>query len=192
MRIISGSFKGRKLASLQGMTTRPTADRVRESIFNIIAPHIDNALVLDLFAGTGALGLEALSRGAASAIFIDSSPSAVKTIQKNIIVCRADTRARVIRWDIFKNLNCLQPEFPAYDLVFMDPPYNKNIIGPTIKNLIERNILKNNATIIIEQSIIDPIPDGLSSIELTDQRTYGKTLVSFLTVVLQKNQSGIH
>jgi len=190
MRIIGGTFKGKKLISIRGAAIRPTADRVKESIFNILATQIPGASVLDFFAGTGALGIEALSRGAENAVFIDSSTSAVKTIQKNIIACRADTRARVIRWDIFKNMNCLQPEFPAYDLVFMDPPYNKNIIGPTIKNLIKRNVLKSSATIIIEHSITEPIPDGLSGIELTDQRTYGKTLVSFLTVVLQKNLAG--
>ncbi|MBC2714858.1 MAG: 16S rRNA (guanine(966)-N(2))-methyltransferase RsmD [Desulfobacteraceae bacterium] len=190
MRIISGEFKGKKLVSLRGAATRPTADRVRESIFNILTPNIFNASVLDLFSGTGALGLEALSRGAASAVFIDSSASAVKTIQKNITACRAETRARVIRWDITKNLNCLQSEASAVDLVFMDPPYNKNYIVPTLKKLMKRDALKNGATIIIEHSAAEAVPKDLMGLHMTDHRIYGKTLVSFLSVMLQENLSG--
>ncbi len=189
MRIISGSFKGKKLVSLKGVATRPTADRVRESVFNILAPHIDNASVLDLFAGTGALGLEALSRGAASAAFIDSSASAVKIIQKNIFACKMENRSRVTRWDIAKNLNCLQSETPAYDLVFMDPPYNKNYIVPTLKKLIKRDVLKDSATIVIEHSAAEAVPEDLSGLHLKDQRIYGKTLVSFLSVMLQEKLS---
>ena len=192
MRIISGEFKGRKLISLQGSATRPTADRVRESIFNILTSSIFNASVLDLFAGTGALGLEALSRGAEAAVFIDSSASAVKIIQKNITACRVETRARGIRWDISKNLNCLQAEAPAYDLVFMDPPYNKNYIAPTLRKLIKRDILKDGATIIIEHAAAEVVPKDFMGLDLTDQRIYGKTLVSFLSLVLQKNFLGTH
>jgi 16S rRNA (guanine966-N2)-methyltransferase len=192
MRIISGEFKGRKLVSLRGIATRPTSDRVRESIFNILAHHIFNASVLDLFAGTGALGLEALSRGAANAVFIDSSASAVKTIQKNITACRATNRSREIQWDIAKNLNCLQSKAPAYDLVFMDPPYNKNYIAPTLKNLMGKNILKDGAKIIIEHSAAETVPEDIMGLNLTDQRIYGKTLVSFLSVMLQENRSGRH
>jgi len=187
MRIISGTFKGRKLASLQGMATRPTTDRVRESIFNILATHIVNVSVLDLFAGTGAFGLEALSRGAASAVFIDSSASAIKIIQQNITACKAETRGRGIRWDISKNLNCLQVKTPAYDLVFMDPPYNKNYIVPTLKKLMKKDILKDGATIIIEHTAAEAVPEDLMGLQLTDQRIYGKTLVSFLSIMLQEN-----
>jgi 16S rRNA (guanine966-N2)-methyltransferase len=186
MRIISGAFKGKKLVSLQGTATRPTTDRVRESIFNILAARIKNASVLDLFAGTGALGLEALSREAASAIFIDSSISAINIIQKNIIACKMENRAKAIRWDISKNINCLQSLSPAYDLVFMDSPYNKNHIVPTLKKLMKRDIVKNGATIIIEHAADEPVPEDLIGLRLKDQRTYGKTLVSFLSVVLQE------
>jgi 16S rRNA (guanine966-N2)-methyltransferase len=187
MRIISGEFKGKKLASLQGTATRPTSDRVRESIFNIIAGCVANASVLDLFAGTGALGIEALSRGATDAIFIDSSTSAVNIIQKNIIACKAEGRARIIRWDIAKNLKCLPSDTLASDLVFMDPPYNKNYILPALKKLLKQNVVKNGATIILEHSASEPVEHNIPGILLTDQRSYGKTLVSFLTVVLQKN-----
>jgi len=186
MRIIGGELKGKKLTPFRGDLTRPTADRVRESIFNICASKISNANVLDLFAGTGALGLEALSRGAASAVFIDFAPNAVKTISKNIESCRMADRAKVIKWDILKNLNCFYGKHSIYDLIFMDPPYNENAIGPVLKNLMNLDVLQNDATIIIEHAVSKSIPENIDGYNLTDQRKYGKTLVSFLTVVVQK------
>ncbi len=184
MRIIGGDLRGKRLATFQGKSTRPTADRVRESIFNICASKISNADVLDLFAGTGALGIEALSRGAASAVFIDSAANAVKMIAKNIESCKMTDRARVIKWDILKNLNCLCGKHSFYDLIFMDPPYNENAIGTVLKNLMNPDVVKNGATIIIEHSVSKSIPENIDGYDLTDQRKYGKTLVSFLTVVV--------
>ena len=189
MRIIGGKFKGKKLVSLTGNATRPTADRVRESIFNIMASDIENAAVLDLFAGTGALGLESLSRGAARTVFIDASTPAIKIIQKNVSACGADARARIIRWDITRNLKCLEAEPCAIDLVFMDPPYNKNFIMPALKNLIKSGALKKSARIVIEHSAEETLPEDLMGLHLADRRIYGKTLVSFLSVMLQKNFS---
>jgi 16S rRNA (guanine966-N2)-methyltransferase len=186
MRIIGGDFKGKKLTSLRGIATRPTADRVRESIFNIRASSIQNAVVLDLFSGTGALGLEALSRGATSAVFIDSEIPAVKIIEKNIASCRVTDRARVIRWDIRRNLNCLPPAAPVFDLVFMDPPYHADLMTPTLHHLIKQGVLKNNASIIIEHARAEPIGSGIAGFELTDQRIYGKTVVSFLRTVINE------
>ncbi|MGB9500478.1 MAG: 16S rRNA (guanine(966)-N(2))-methyltransferase RsmD [Dissulfuribacterales bacterium] len=187
MRIIGGKLKGKKLTPFRGNSTRPTTDRVRESIFNICASKISNANVLDLFAGTGALGLEALSRGAASAVFIDSATNSVKTIYKNIESCRMADRAKVIKWDILKNLNCLYGKRAIYDLIFMDPPYNENAIGPVLKNLINSDVLKTGTTIIIEHSVSKSILENIGGYDLTDRRKYGKTLVSFLTVMLQEN-----
>jgi 16S rRNA (guanine966-N2)-methyltransferase len=184
MRIIGGEFKGKKLASFRGTATRPTADHLRESIFNIRASDIQGAIVLDLFAGTGALGLEALSRGAAAAVFIDSEIPAVKIIEKNIESCRVRDRSRVIRWDIRRNLNCFPPAVPVFDLVFMDPPYNADLINPALRHLINRGVLINNASLIIEHASTEPIASGIAGFELTDQRTYGKTVVSFLRTVI--------
>lgn len=186
MRIISGDCRGRKLFSLKGMTTRPTADRVRESIFNILAPRVPGAYVLDLFAGTGALGLEALSRGAAAAVFVDSSAPAGQIIEKNIRACKMEARSRFIRWDIVKNLHCLKPSDHAFDLVFMDPPYAKSCIQAALTHLVRQQALKNGATIVIEHNASEPVPGEFTELNLGDQRVYGKTLVSFLTVMLQK------
>jgi 16S rRNA (guanine966-N2)-methyltransferase len=185
MRIISGACRGRKLSALRGMVTRPTADRVRESIFNILAPHVSGAHVLDLFAGTGAMGLEALSRGAAAAVLVDSSAQAIQIIEKNILACKMENRSRSIRWDILKNLHCLKPQEPAFDLVFMDPPYAKGCIQPALTHLIRHQVLKTGAMIVIEHAPAEPVPENFNELKKIDQRVYGKTLVSFLTVVLE-------
>jgi len=184
MRIIGGDFKGKKLASFRGTATRPTADRLRESIFNIRASSMPNAVVLDLFAGTGALGLEALSRGAATAVFIDSETAAVGIIAKNIASCRVTEQAKVIRWDIRRNLNCLASTGPVFDLVFMDPPYNAGLISPALRHLVKQGVLKNNASIIIEHALTEPVDAEIAGFEMTDQRIYGKTVVSFLRTVI--------
>jgi 16S rRNA (guanine966-N2)-methyltransferase len=184
LRIISGRLKGKRLHSVQGLTIRPTADRLRESIFNILSFRVHNAVVLDLFAGTGALGIEALSRGAESAVFVDNNPEAVSLIERNITSCSFDKHARIIRWDIKKNLNCLKSAKKAYDLVFLDPPYNQNRVKPTLFNLEQTRSLEKGARIVVEHSPLETIPEDLFMFEIEDQRRYGKTVVSFLTYVL--------
>lgn len=186
MRIIAGDLRGKKLASLSGLSIRPTADRVRESIFNICAPIISNSIVLDLFSGTGAFSIESLSRGARLAVLIDSSIRSIAIIEKNIVACRLKDRTEIIKWDILKNLNCLQKIRSRFDLVFMDPPYNKDAIRPALKNLAASGALADNGTIIVEHALSESIPNNLPNFELTDQRKYGKTLVSFITYVINK------
>lgn len=184
LRIISGRLKGKKLHSVQGLTTRPTADRLRESIFNILSFRVHKAMVLDLFAGTGALGIEALSRGAISAVFVDNNPGAVSVIKRNIKSCFFDKHAHIIKWDIKKNLNCLKSLKRAYDLVFLDPPYNQGRVKPTLFNLEQTRSLEKGARIVVEHSLLETIPEDLFMFEIEDQRRYGKTLVSFLTYMV--------
>ncbi len=184
LRIISGRCKGKKLHSVRGLTIRPTADRLRESIFNILSHRVLNAIVLDLFAGTGALGMEALSRGAESAVFVDNNPGALSVIQRNITSCSFDKQAHIIKWDIKKNLNCLKLAGTAFDLVFMDPPYNQSMVKPALFNLEQTESLKKGARIVVEHSPLEPIPDPVFMFEIADQRKYGKTLVSFLTYMV--------
>ncbi len=184
LRIISGELKGRRLFSPKGVKTRPTADRIRESIFNILAPLIPGSVVLDLFAGTGALGIEALSRGASFAIFVDSDKDALSVIEKNIGTCRLQGRIKIIRTDITKKNIALKNEDPSVDLVFMDPPYNKNLIKPALINLSASRYLQKNALIIIEHALTETIPEYVPEYKLSDQRRYGKTLVSFLNYMV--------
>jgi 16S rRNA (guanine966-N2)-methyltransferase len=184
LRIISGRFKGKKLHSVPGITIRPTADRLRESIFNILYRRVLDATVLDLFAGTGALGIEALSRGAESAVFVDNNPKALSVIQRNISSCSFDKQTKIIKWDIKKNLNCLKLKAPAFDLVFMDPPYHRGMVTPALLNLKRSGSLKKGARIVVEHSPLEPIPAPVFMFEIADQRKYGKTLVSFLTYMI--------
>jgi 16S rRNA (guanine966-N2)-methyltransferase len=184
LRIIGGEFKGRKLLSVRGRNTRPTADRIREALFNILSAQIYEAVVLDLFAGTGALGLEALSRGAQSAFFIESNKNTLSILKRNIQACNVESRTTEVQWNIVKNLNCIRSMEPAFNLVFMDPPYNKHLLEPTLSNLHESCCLDPSARVIIEHSTLETLPAGVLPFELVDQRSYGKTLVSFLRYML--------
>ncbi|MCB2147011.1 MAG: 16S rRNA (guanine(966)-N(2))-methyltransferase RsmD [Deltaproteobacteria bacterium] len=184
MRVISGTFKGRRLRAPAGMATRPTADRIKESVFNILGGSLQAKRVLDLFAGTGALGIEALSRGAASAVFVDQAKAALSAIRYNIRELGLEDRTRVIHWNILKNLNCLIPERDAFDLVFMDPPYEINAVEPTLAGLLSCGALTAGARVVIEHSSREPIVHPLGKLLLKDQRRFGKTLVSFMDTML--------
>jgi len=184
LRIIAGELKGRKLRSLRGTKTRPTADRIREAIFNILGFQIQGSTVLDLFAGTGALGIEALSRGAESVVFADVDNDSISVLQENIKSLSLESRTKIIRWDLTRNLNCLSSWRSAFNLIFMDPPYNKNIIGPTLLNLHSGQSMEKGAQIIVEHSYLEPILKRQLPLKISDQRRYGKTLVSFLTYVV--------
>lgn len=184
LRIISGELKGRKLRSVPGTKTRPTANRIREAVFNILASQIRNCCVLDLFSGTGAYGIEALSRGADIAVFIDIDKDCVSVLQANIKSLHLESRAKIIRWDVTKNLNCLLPLATAFNLVFMDPPYNKNMITPALYNLHICQAVVGGARLIVEHSGREPLIADQLPFEIKDQRRYGKTLVSFLSYMI--------
>lgn len=184
MRIIGGKFKGRKLRAVRGTRTRPTSDRTREAIFNIIAFEVRGTRVLDLFAGTGALGLEALSRGAQSAVFIDISRQSLSVLRENLADLSPESPNRVIQWDLAKNLSCLRSMPQAFDLVFIDPPYNKNLIIPALDHLHISQSLEKGARIIVEHSKQEPFEPGSLPFKMADRRRYGKTLVSFLNYVV--------
>lgn len=184
LRIIGGKFKGRRLNTPRGQSIRPTADRVREAIFNILGGICRERLVIDLFAGTGAMGLEALSRGAGYAIFVDSRRTAIDVIAHNIAVCRCETNTRAFLHDIRRNLSCLKIiEHPA-ELVFIDPPYHLGLIGPALGHLHHGRLVANNARVVIEHAWDEDLPADDTYFRLEDRRRYGKTLVSFLHYVL--------
>lgn len=184
MRIIGGKLKGKKLYSVPGVKTRPTADRVRESIFNILSSLVSDAVVLDLFAGTGAFGFEALSRGAQSAVFAEIDKDSISVLRRNIKNISVESQTKVIQWDITKNLNCLRSFQPAFNLIFMDPPYRKNMIKPSLINLHSSHCIENGARIVVEHSHQEPLLENQLPFGIVDQRQYGKTLVSFLNYVL--------
>ena len=183
-RIISGGLKGKRLRPVSGRTIRPTGDRQREAIFNILGATVREAKVLDLYAGTGALGIEALSRGAQRATFIDNNSNALDVLEQNIRWCRVETKSKRLRWNILKDLMCLPPLRLTYTLVFMDPPYGKGYIRPTLHNLVQSGCMEKGAVLVVEHDAAEVIPRKKGSYALSDQRRYGKTLVSFLHYML--------
>lgn len=180
MRVISGELRGRKLASIRGRQTRPTADRVREALFNIVGSRLAGAHVLDLFAGTGALGIEALSRGAKMAVFVENAAPALQVIQKNIASCRLQSRATVLPLDIPRSLNGLAPYRGIFDLIFIDPPYRCDLIRPTLEQLTQGGLPSPEALIVVEHDPSESVAPP-PSWEIIDSRRYGQTRLSFLT-----------
>ena len=147
MRVISGIARGTKLLAPK-IGTRPTSDRAKESIFNIIAERIPDSNFLDIFAGSGAIGIEALSRRARHAVFIDNSKEAIKIIRQNLEKTKLSDRATIFD-DILKIGR--QVAAPTFDIIFMDPPFDKNLIEPTLDIIISKNILSPTGLIIVEQ-----------------------------------------
>jgi 16S rRNA (guanine966-N2)-methyltransferase len=184
LRIIGGELKGRKLRTAPGGETRPTANRTREAIFNILGAEVRGAHTLDLFAGSGAFGIEALSRGAAAALFIETGREALAVLARNIQVCGVADRASVIRWNVARNLDCLRKREPRFGLIFLDPPYHHNLVAPPLTHLHAVRCLAQGARLVVEHGTQDPLPELGDAYLLTDQRRYGKTLVSFLAYVV--------
>ncbi|SCY70347.1 16S rRNA (guanine(966)-N(2))-methyltransferase RsmD [Desulfoluna spongiiphila] len=180
MRIIGGERRKKKLLAVPGLATRPTTDRVKETLFNIIQARVRGAFVLDLFSGTGALGLEALSRGADRCLFVDNQKQALETCRKNIAACRFEEKSTVIQWDIARNLGCLARYRTPLDLVFMDPPYSKGLADLALSHLIQAGALAPEGLVVVEHAAGDaPVPP--EGVILTETRQYGTTALSFLS-----------
>jgi len=177
MRIISGHCKGRKLAKLLDKQIRPTSDRTREAIFNILGQKVKKAKVLDLFAGTGALGIEALSRGACHATFIDLS---CDIIHQNLELCRYKEKAMVLCGDIIKDILPKSLDGQMFDLVFIDPPYGKGYIELILQKQSFTDLLDENCIIIAEQSWKETLEINFSVLDIYRQKKYSKTNISFI------------
>lgn len=155
MRVITGSARGRKLKDFDGFDTRPTTDRVKEGIFNIIQFDIQGRKVLDLFAGTGQLGIEALSRGAASAVFIDQRRDAISLVKENLLLTGLDQNARIVCADAAAFLSSTNEKF---DLIFIDPPYAANLWKNTLNAISQFDILSNHGIIVCESPLDQDMP----------------------------------
>ncbi len=188
MRIVGGIYRGRTLAAPEGRATRPTSERTREALFNILAhglaqnretPLPQGARVLDLFAGSGALGLEALSRGAQRVLFIDNAIAARAAIRENIDTLQAAGAAKLYRRDATRlgpmESNCGGP----FDLAFLDPPYHSGLIAPALQSLLEGGWLNPNAVLVVELAADETPPAHPGYTEL-DRRIYGDTRLLFL------------
>jgi 16S rRNA (guanine966-N2)-methyltransferase len=184
MRITGGELRGRRLASFKGARIRPTSDKVREAIFSLIGQDTEGFLVLDLFAGTGALGIEALSRGAREAIFIDHSPEALKLIKRNLALCGYEGKSTVLKKDLTGGLPgsvdmVLQGK--KVDLVFADPPYRKGFLLPLLRGLSALSHLSSHATVVAEAGKEEVLPEGAGRLSLVKTRVYGDTKICIYT-----------
>ena len=178
MRVISGNLRGRRLFSPKGQKLRPTSDRVKEAIFDILRDQFQGQNVLDLFAGTGALGIESLSRGARRAVFVEESPRSLITLRRNIEECRLKELAEVLGRAVLPALKILEARGEAFGLIFLDPPYDKGEARRVLEVLSTSSILTPGTLVVAEHSVseeIDPIP----LLQRIDLRKYGRTRVSF-------------
>lgn len=182
MRIISGTARGTKLYTLEGKTTRPTLDRVKESLFNIIQNEIPNSVFLDLFSGSGAIGLEAASRGAKKVILCDKSKDAVKVINKNIEKTHLSGKVELYNLDYESLLETKINE--KLNIVYIDPPYDSDFAIKSIKVILERKLIDENSVIIIETDDEEKILENLKTvkIDITDKRKYGRAVLIFLKI----------
>lgn len=178
MQVNTGSAKGRKLKSVPGDATRPITDRAKQAIFNILMGDVQGSCWLDLFAGTGAVAIEALSRGAAEATLIDIAPPAIKTIRENLRITALESKARVIRQDAFEYLRA-RPN-ATYDFIYVAPPQYQGLWSRTLF-AIDDNIgwLSEDGTVIVQIDPKEYAPLTFQHLELSDQRRYGKTMLLF-------------
>ncbi|MHB1295440.1 MAG: 16S rRNA (guanine(966)-N(2))-methyltransferase RsmD [Anaerolineae bacterium] len=178
MRVIAGSAKGRPLLPVPGEGTRPITDRVKSALFNILGPDIEGATFLDLFAGTGGVGIEALSRGAERAVFLDLSRKAIATLRKNLETTGLSDRAEIIAGDAFRYL-AQAPSDLAFDYVYVAPPQYEDLWARALLALHEKPILAPDGLIIVQIFPKEFHPVDTPSFELVDERHYGSTALLF-------------
>jgi len=176
MRVISGSAKGRPLKAA-GTATRPITDRVKENLFNILGARVVDANVLDLFAGAGSVGIEALSRGARAATFVELDRAALQAIRANLELTRLSARAKIVRLDVFKFIRGAHPE--KFDLIYVAPPQYKGLWSETLKTLDSRDLLAPDGIIVAQIHPKEYNEIALTQFELYDQRKYGNTVLCF-------------
>ena len=180
MRIVAGNHRGRVIVAPKGHSTRPTADRTRQALFNVLehaawSPGLAGVRVIDLFAGSGAFGLEAVSRGAAFALFVDTDPAALTAMAENIAGLRVEAFCEVRRGDAARPGASAAP----FDLAFVDPPYDKGLVEPCLRNLASGDWLADGAIAIVEQGAHEAAPVSVD-FETLDNRTWGAARVWFL------------
>lgn len=181
MRIIGGALRGRRLSTTKGGAIRPTTDKVREAVFAILTPCLTEGTVLDLYAGTGSLGIEALSRGMRRAVFIENSPQAIALLKKNIAACALEKQSEIIRLPVARGLQILSSRKEAFDLILLDPPYRDRLVEKTLSAISEAGVITPEGVVVAEHSVKEVPAAALGTLRLDDQRHYGQTMISFFT-----------
>jgi 16S rRNA (guanine(966)-N(2))-methyltransferase RsmD len=181
MRIISGTNKGKKLYAPEGMSVRPTSDKIKEAIFNILGYIDEDSDVLDLFAGSGNVGIEFLARGAKSCIFVDLSNKSLGYVRKNLELCNFKSRAKVVQSDYEKAIVNLALQGEKFDFIFADPPYDLNCGANIAKKVFEHNILKPGGKLIIETDKSEIVIENLdTNVIKYKEKIYGRTRISII------------
>jgi 16S rRNA (guanine(966)-N(2))-methyltransferase RsmD len=179
VRVISGEAKGHRLKTPADDSIRPTADKAKEALFHIIGERVPGALVLDLFAGTGNLGIEALSRGARRAFFVDVAQQAVATIRKNLALVAFTDRSTIWRADAFSALFRLRRMGHRFDLVFSDPPYGHQLAKRSLFSLARGQLVQENGLVIVEHHRKDLLPQRVATLLVLDERRFGDSMLTF-------------
>ncbi|WP_449353986.1 16S rRNA (guanine(966)-N(2))-methyltransferase RsmD [Virgibacillus natechei] len=176
MRVISGVYKGRPLKAVPGKSTRPTTDKVKEALFQVIGPYFQGGAVVDLFAGSGSLGIEAMSRGMDQAIFVDKHPKAIHTIKANVAALKLEGQTEVFKTDAFRALNAVAKRGLRFDLILFDPPYNTVHYETYLNEIAQLHLLKKDGFIYSEHDISENLPENHECFSLMKQSNYGGTI----------------
>lgn len=181
MRIIAGEAKNRKIKTRKGFDTRPTLESVKESLFSIIAPYIEDSIFLDLFSGSGSISLEAISRGAKRAVMIEKDTEALRYIIENIEHLGFSERCRAYKNDVIRGVEILGRKNEKFDIIFMDPPYQDELCKKVLKEIDKADILAENGLIICEHHLYENLEDEIAGFRKSDERKYNKKILTFYT-----------
>lgn len=176
MRVISGVYKGRQLKAVPGKSTRPTTDKVKEALFQVIGPYFQGGTVLDLFAGSGSLGIEAMSRGMDQAIFVDKHPGAIHTIHANVKSMKLEKQTEVFKADAFRALHAAAKRGLQFELILLDPPYMTVNYETFLNEIVQLQLLKKGGFIYCEHDFSEKLPDQHEHFSLVKQGNYGGTI----------------
>ena len=181
MRIISGDMGSRRIRFPKSKKTRPMTDRAKEMIFNILSDSIQGAKVLDLFAGSGSLGIESLSRGAEHVIFVENGPWAKKSLLNNLQALGLNEKSRVIFKDVFRTIGALEQKGKNFTFIFLDPPYNKGLVKKILNRLDRSDIVTPLTQLILHHSRQEQLPESLESLQVLREKRFGQACLSFLS-----------
>ena len=179
MRVLAGALKGRRLVTPRGSTTRPTTDQVRIALMDTLTPRLPGARLLDLFAGAGGVGLEALSRGAASAIFVERDRRALAALRDNVTALGVQDRTRVLGEEVLRALDRLGREGVRFDVVFLDPPYDEDLVTPTLERLGAGPVVASDGIVIAQHRTKRPPPAESGRLTAFRTRRFGDTTLTF-------------
>lgn len=181
MKIVAGKNRGNKLKSLKGLSIRPTSQKVREALFDILGISIEGTYFLDLFAGTGAIGIEALSRGAQKVIFIEKEIKCIKIIKENLKKTKNNQNSLVFKIDFLSGIKLLAKKNYLLDFIFLDPPYNMGLANISLLEISKLPILKKNSVVIVQHYKKEKVEENINNLKLFDQRKYGESYLSFFS-----------